>query len=111
MVSATPSCGHFASAVSAGFGSAGKVNIPRQELFDSVDGMVGNASEDVRQIGFRIDTVQFRGTNQSVHGGGAFASGVRTRKQIVLPAQRDSSQCPLCRIVVNLQSAIVTISK
>jgi len=39
--------------------------------------MVGDARELVEQISFRIDVVQFGGTDGAVDCGGAFAAGVR----------------------------------
>jgi len=54
--------------VSVGSGDCGsaEVKVPRQEFFDSVDGVTGNASQDIGQVGFRIHAVQFCGPNQAV---------------------------------------------
>ena len=41
-----------------GLGDMGKDNVPGQEFFDSMDRMVCNTGQDVREVGFRIDTVQ-----------------------------------------------------
>lgn len=44
------------------------------------------AGEQVAQVGFGVDVVQFRGTDQAVDCGGAFATGVGTGEQVVLAA-------------------------
>ena len=67
-----------------------KAEVPRKEFVNAVDRMVGNACEDVRQIGFRIDPVQFRRADQAVYGCGAIAASIRSSKQIVLAAERIS---------------------
>ena len=80
MVSATRSCGHLICRQSIS-SLVSQADVPRQEFFDAVDRMVGDACEDVRQIGFRIDSVQFGRADQAVHRGGAFAAGIGSGKQ------------------------------
>jgi len=36
----------------------GPCDVPRQQLVDAVDGMVGNAGEDFTQVGLRIEPVE-----------------------------------------------------
>jgi hypothetical protein len=73
MVSAISSCAHFES-----------TSFSRSQLFeerqrsmagvlDSRNRVVGDAGEHVRQISFRIDAVQFGGTNQRVHRRGDYS--------------------------------------
>lgn len=38
---------------------------PWQQLVDAIDGMLGDASDDVAQVGLGIKAIQFGGTNQS----------------------------------------------
>ena len=38
--------------------------IPRQQLLDAVDGMIGDADQYLAQISFGIDAVEFRRTDQ-----------------------------------------------
>jgi len=52
------------------------IDIPRQQVFDAVDGMVGDASHHVPQIGFGIQTVEFRRTDQAVDRRCTFSSGI-----------------------------------
>ena len=59
-------------------------HLPREEFLDAVDGMVGEAGEHVAQVALRIETVEFRGADQAVEGGGALAALVRTGKEVVL---------------------------
>jgi len=70
-----------------GLADLGKGSVPGQEFFDSMDWMVCNTREHVREVGFRIDTVQLCRANQAVHRGSALAAGIRSRKKIVLSAQ------------------------
>jgi len=63
------------------------IEIPRQQVFDPVDGMVGDASHHFPQMGFGIQTVEFRRTDQAVDRCGTFSSGIRSCEQAVLPAQ------------------------
>jgi hypothetical protein len=40
-------------------------NDPWQQFVDAIDGMLGDASDDVAQVGLGIKAIQFGGTNQS----------------------------------------------
>jgi hypothetical protein len=42
--------------------------MPGQELVDPVDRVIGDAGEDVTQVGFGVDAVQFAGFDQAVFG-------------------------------------------
>jgi hypothetical protein len=42
------------------------VDVPGQQFLDAVDGVVGDAGQHLTQIGFGIETVEFRRTNQTV---------------------------------------------
>lgn len=50
-------------------------NVPWQQFVDAVN--------DVMQVGLRIDPVQARGTDETVHRSRAFAAGIGTGEQIV----------------------------
>ena len=50
--------------------------IPRQQFLDTVHRMIGDALQDVAQIEFRIETVEFGRAEQAVNGRGAFAAGI-----------------------------------
>jgi hypothetical protein len=54
--------------------------------------VIGNASQHVSQIGFRIEAIQLRRSNQTVYRCRTFATGVGSRKQIILPANSNCTQ-------------------
>ena len=107
-MSATRSSGHL---LRWNFECSVQVDVPGQEFLDAVNGMVGDAAQDVGQVGFWIQSVQFRGTQQGIHRGGALAACIGTCKQVVLASQRYRSQCTFRRIVVDFQAAIMHIPK
>jgi hypothetical protein len=63
--------------------------MPGQQIVDPVDRVVGNAGEDVAQVGLRIEAVQGRGLDQGVEDRGPAAPGIRAGEEVVLAAQRD----------------------
>jgi len=50
--------------------------MPRQQFLDSVDGMVGDALQDLAKISFRVEAVQFGRADQTVDGGSPFPTGI-----------------------------------
>lgn len=50
--------------------------------------MLGDAPEDVTQVGFRVEPVEFRGADQRVGVGCALAAGVGAGKEIVFAVMR-----------------------
>ena len=89
----------------------GKDEVPGEEFLDLMDWMVCNTGEHVREVGFRIDTVQLCRADQGVHRGSAFAADIGSRKKIVLSAQSHSPQAAFGGVIVDLQSTIVAIAK
>src|SRR6476620_777971 len=71
VVSATSSCGHYGLIGFNECSGVGQTYIPRQELFDAIDRVVRDTSEDVGQIGFRIEAVQFGRADHAVFYGTA----------------------------------------
>lgn len=64
--------GHdFIELVGILIGGLGEFHVPGQKLIDLKNRMVGDASEDVSQIGFRVETVKLCRANQAVDCGGA----------------------------------------
>ena len=49
---------------------------PGQKLMDASDGMIGYGFEDLAQIEFRIDAVQFGRAEQGVDGRRTFSTGI-----------------------------------
>jgi hypothetical protein len=66
-------------------------NDPWQQFIDAIDGVLGDASDDVAQVGLGIKAIQFGGTNQSVDCGPAFAAAVGAEVQIVLSAESNGT--------------------
>jgi hypothetical protein len=54
-------------------------NDPWQQFVDAIDGMLGDASDDLAQVGLGIKAIQFGGANQGVDRGAAFAAAVGTK--------------------------------
>lgn len=71
--------------------------------------MICDHREDVAQIGFGIDAVEFASLDQAVDRSGALSASIGAGEQPVLPAQRDAAQRALSGAVVDLQLAVVTI--
>ncbi len=86
-----PSCLVSTNTLSGHFRRSG-FEVPRQKFVDAVDGMVGDAGEHLPQIGFGIETIELRRTDQAVDGCGALAARIRSRKQVILPAQGHATQ-------------------
>jgi hypothetical protein len=64
--------------------------VPRQEFEDAVNGMIGDAFENVAKVEFRVEAVELGCTEQGINRSSTFSAGIRTGEQIVLPAQSDS---------------------
>ena len=67
-------------------------HVPGQKFLDLAHRMIGDSGEDMRQVGFRIDAVEFGRTDQAVHGRGPIAARVRSCKHVVLPSERNRTQ-------------------
>jgi hypothetical protein len=66
-------------------------NDPWQQFVDAIDGMLGDASDDVAQVGLGIKAIQFDGADQSVDCGAPFASAVGAEVQEVFSAESDAT--------------------
>src|SRR5881397_74437 len=93
----------------------GKLDVPRHEFFDSIDGVVGNPGEHVGQVSFWIDPVQFRSSDQAIHRGGTrqtakskrlHNSGFKALSAVPSPARIDSSAktCKFRTMVMKVRS-------
>ena len=67
--------------------------------------MIGDAPEDVAQVGLRIKAVELGRTDQAVDRGGAFAAAVGAGEEIVFASQGDSAQLALGGVIVDLDPA------
>lgn len=68
--------------------------MPRQELLDTIDRVLGNVLEYVAQIGIGIQPIEPGSANQRVDRGRAPPARIGASEQIVLSAQRYRAQRP-----------------
>ena len=68
--------------------------------------MIGDTRQDLAQVGFGVESVEFRRANQAVDGCSTLAARVGTREQIVLPTQRDHAQRSFGGVVIDLQTTV-----
>ena len=54
--------------------------------------MIGDHGQDLAQVKFRIDTVQFRGSDQRIHRRRPLTARVGARKEVVLAPQGNRDQ-------------------
>ena len=73
--------------------------------------MIRDVFEHVRQIRFRIDTVQLRRSDQRIHCSRPTTAIIGARKKIILTAESYSAQRPFGGIVIDFQRAILAIAK
>jgi hypothetical protein len=57
--------------------------IPGQKFLDAIDWVICDALEDVAQVGFRIEPIEFGRTDEAIERCGALAASVRAREQII----------------------------
>jgi hypothetical protein len=60
---------------------------PREQVVDPLDRVVGDAGEDIAQVGLGVEPVEHRGLDQGVEDRGAPTATVGAGEQIILPAQ------------------------
>ena len=60
----------------AEMGVGGRSDIPRQQVCYSVHGMISDARQDISQIPFGIESVEFRRSDQAVDVGGTFGAAI-----------------------------------
>ena len=65
-------------------------NVPRQKLFDTVDRMIRDSGEHIRQVCLRIDSVEFCGSDQTVDCRGTLSTAIGTCKKKILSVMRIS---------------------
>jgi len=64
-----------------------RLDVPWQQLVDTVDVVLGDALEHMAQVGLGIEPVELGRTQQRVHGRSTVTAFVRTDKQIVFTTQ------------------------
>ena len=88
-----------------------QVAVPRQEIINPVDGMIGDICQHVTQPSFGIDTVQLGRADQRLDRGGPFATADGAGDQIVAPTNGHTTQGAFGRRVVNLGGAVVAVAQ
>ena len=58
-------------------------NVPGQEFGDASDGMFCDASEDMAEVEFRVESVELGCSDEGVEGSGTFSSSVQSGEEIV----------------------------
>ena len=79
--------------------------MPRQELIDPVDLVIGDAVEHIGQPGLRVDTVKLGGFDQGVGYGGGFAAAFGSDEQVVFAAQSHGFDGSFGGVVVRFEEA------
>jgi hypothetical protein len=72
--------------------------------------VIGDAGEDVAQVGFGVDAVQFAGFDQAVDDGRALATAIRAGEEPVFPAEGNAAQGIFGAVVIDLQAAVVGVA-
>ena len=72
--------------------------------------MIGDAGQDVTQVGFRVEAVELGRFGERVDGGGTLATRVRSGEEIILAAKGDAADRTLGGIIVDLDAAIVDVA-
>jgi hypothetical protein len=57
--------------------------IPGQEFVDPVDRMFSDAREDLAQVGFWVQAIEFGGADQAIERSGTFTASVRASEQVI----------------------------
>ena len=81
--------------------------VPRQKLVEPVDSVIVDPGEHVGEPGSGIDVVELGRVNQRQHDRGALAATNRAGEQPRLPAEGNSAQLALGRIVAQANAPIV----
>ena len=68
--------------------------------------MIGDAGQDVGEIGLRIDAVQLGRLDDGVENSGPLAAGIGAGEEIILPSEGQRSDRALGGIVAHLQPAV-----
>ena len=89
----------------------GICQIPGEQFFDALDGMLGDPGQHQAEIEFRVEAVELGGTEQRVDRGSSLAAGVGAAEKVILPSKRNGAQRAFSRRIVDLQEAIVDIAR
>ena len=89
---------------------AGGLPLVGKQLSKVALGMAADASEEVAEVGERVDGEALASGDQAGQDGGGLSPDVAAIKHPILPARRDSPQAALSPIVIDLQIAVLRIA-
>jgi hypothetical protein len=75
------------------------VDMPQQQGLDAVNGMLGDLTQQVTQIGRSVNLVQQARADQTVDIGSTLATGIRAGKQIILASEHQWRDRPFRGVV------------
>ena len=73
------------------------------------DRVVSDMSEDMAQVGMRINAVELGADDQRVHGRGTIAATVGAEEHVVFASQCNTAQRILGQVVVDLGAAVIAV--
>src|SRR5258708_4698525 len=82
----------------------------RQQLFESLDGMLRETCEHIAKPGERIDPDQFARSNETAQNGRYLSAVVTAEEGPVVPAHCEAPQRTFGRIVVYRQVAVCAVT-
>lgn len=71
-----------------------------QHFVDAVDRVVGDAGENIAEVGLGIATVEHAGFEEGVDRGSTFVALVRSGEDVILSAQGGTAQCTLAALLL-----------
>ena len=86
-------------------------DVPREQLFDAVDGMLSDPRHDLSEIEHRIKTVKLGAADERVDPSDPVPARIGTCEQVVTPAESDSAQGALGARVVDFYQPIIDIAR
>lgn len=80
------------------------VEPPGQKLFDTIDGIIGDAADDICETVLRIEVVELYGAEKGVHGDGSHLRAAITRVAFDIHVRRREFRVGACRFDVPAES-------
>jgi hypothetical protein len=84
---------------------------PGQKLCDALDRRIGDARENIAQIGLRIEIEHLAGLNSRKHGGRSLTARVGAEEDKIVACRRNWPDGSLGRIVGHLQTTISGVTR
>src|SRR3954465_14929745 len=90
--------------------SLGGGPVMRQQLSDAIDGVIGDASEDVFKPGEGFDIHALAGSDETAQHGSCCAADIAAKERPVAATQRHTTNAALCACVVDFQIAVLRVA-